>query len=323
MARSLFCALFAAAATYVAGTVHGQNAFPAKPVRVIVPYSAGGVVDVQTRAVTQRMGVELGQPMVVEARPGAGGNIAAAFVAGAAADGYTLLVSAPFIINNPLLEDNLRWRPDQLVPVGRFALSPSYFVVPANSSAQTVAEFITMAKNATQPLQHGGGGWGSTQSMSTEMFKIAANIRMDNVPYNGAPPMVPDLINGALAMAILPSTVAMPHMRSGALRALANISATRSVQFPDVPTIAELGFPAATALSWYGFHVPAGTPAEVVRTLDDALQKATAADQTKERLVNAGGEPAYMNTTDFTTFLETEAVHWKQVVVSVSANSKD
>src|SRR5690606_10991780 len=111
----------------------GAEAFPRKPIRVIVPYAAGGVVDVQTRAVTQRMATELGQPIVVEAKPGASGNIAAETAASAAADGYTLLVSAPFIINNPLMEDKLRWAPKDFVPVGRFTLSPSYFVVPASS----------------------------------------------------------------------------------------------------------------------------------------------------------------------------------------------
>ncbi|MBB3181426.1 tripartite tricarboxylate transporter substrate binding protein [Variovorax sp. Sphag1AA] len=317
MIRSIVPAVLALAAAFVTGSVQSEEAFPTKPIRVIVPYAAGGVVDVQTRAVTQRMATELGQPMVVEARPGAAGNIAADFVAHAPADGYTLLVSAPFLINNPLMESHLRWAPKDFAPVGRFTLSPSYFVVPASSPAKTVKEFVAMAKKAPKPLQFGDGGSGSTQNMANEMFKIVADIPLEPVTYKGAPPMVPDLINGAFSMAILPSSVAYPHIKSGAIRALANINSTRSAQLPDVPTIAEAGYPEVTALSWYGFHVPAGTPPEVIRKLDAALQKATAAPETKERLVNAGGEEAYMNTADFAAFIKADAVRWEKVANAI------
>ena len=128
--------------------------------------------------------------------------------------------------------------------------------------------------------------------------------------YKGAPPMVPDLINGVFSMAILPSTVAYPHVKSGSIRALANISSTRSKQFPDVPTIAEAGYPDVTALSWYGFHVPAGTPDDVIQRLEKAVRAATAAPEVKERLVNAGGEEAYIGTADFSDFLKADAVRW-------------
>ena len=316
--RSLFPVFALCAGLFcVAGTATAADPYPSKPIRVIVAYAPGGVVDVQTRAVTQRMATELGQPIVVEAKPGASGNIAADFVARASADGYTLLVSAPFIINNPLLEDSLRWAPKDFTPVARFSLSPSYFVVPATSPAKTVKEFVEMAKKAPQPLQFGDGGVGSTQNMANEMFKIVAGIPLEAVTYKGAPPMVPDLINGAFSMAILPSTVAYPHIKSGAIRALANISNTRSLQLPDVPTIAEAGYPGVTALSWYAFHVPAGTPPDVIRKLDMAVQAATAAPETKERLVSAGGEEAYMNTADFSDFLKSDAEHWEGVVKAI------
>ena len=170
------------------------DSYPSKPIRVIVPYAAGGVVDVQTRVVTQRVAIELGQPIVVEAKPGAGGNIAAETVARAPADGYTVLVTAPFIINNPLMETGLRWAPRDFMPVVRFTLSPSYFVVPMSSPARTVKEYVELAKKASPPLQYGDGGPGSTQSMANEMFKIVAGIPLEPVLYKGAPPIVPDLI---------------------------------------------------------------------------------------------------------------------------------
>ncbi len=300
-----------------ASAAFAQDPYPSKPIRVIVPYAPGGVVDVQARAVTQRLSIELGQPIVVEAKPGANGNIAAEFVARAPADGYTLIVSAPFIINNPLLEAGLRWAPKDFVPVVRYSLSPSYFTVPANSPAKTLKEFIEMAKKANPPLQFGEGGVGSTQSMANELLMKVAGIKMEPVMYKGAPPIVPDLINGLVQSTILPSSVAYPQVTGGKLRALANISSRRSAQLPDVPTFAELGYPEATALSWYGFHAPAGTPPEVLRKLEAAVQAATRTAEVKERLVFAGGEEAYQGTADFTAFLKADAEQWGKIANSL------
>ena len=301
----------------LAGAAAWADTYPSKPIRVIVPYAAGGVVDVQARAVTQRMATELGQPIVVEAKPGAGANIAAEFVARAPADGYTLIVSSPFLINNPLMESNLRWAPKDFVPVARFARSPSYFVVPANSPAKTVKEFVEMAKKSPKPLQFGDGGPGSTQSMANELFAIVAGIPLEGVIYKGAPPMVPDLINGMFSMAILPSTVGYPHIKSGSIRALANVSSTRSQQLPDVPTIAEAGFPEMTTVSWYAFHAPAGTPPEVIRRLEAAVKASAAAPEVKERLATAGGEEAFLGTAEFSDFLKADTAQWERVAKQI------
>jgi tripartite-type tricarboxylate transporter receptor subunit TctC len=302
------------AAGLAPGIASAADPYPSKPIRVIVPYAAGGVVDVQTRALTQRLAIELNQPIVVEAKVGASGNIAAEFVARSPADGYTLIVSAPFMINNPLLESNLRWAPKDFMPVGRFALSPSYFVVPANSPATTVKEFVALAKKAKPPLQYADGGTGTTQTMSNEVFKVVAGIALEPVMYKGAPPVIPDLINGLMAMTISPASVAIPHVKSGKLRALANINSRRSPQLPDVPTIAEAGYPEATALSWYGLHAPAGTPPEVIQKLEVAMRAATATPEVKAGLVSAGGEESFLGTADFTAFLKTDAVRWGKLV---------
>ena len=302
------------AAGLTPGVASAADPYPSKPIHVIVPYSAGGVVDIQTRALTQRLAVELGQPVVVEAKAGASGNIAAEYVARAPADGYTLIVSAPFMINNPLLESNLRWAPKDFIPIGRFALSPSYFVVPASSPARTVKEFVALAKKANPPLQYADGGTGSTQSMSNEVFRVVAGIALEPVMYKGAPPVIPDLINGLMAMSIIPSTVVIPHVKSGKLRALANINARRSPQLPDVPTIAEAGYPDATALSWYGLHAPAGTPPDVLQKLEIAMRAATATPEVKNALLNAGGEESFLGTADFTAFIKSDAVRWGKLV---------
>ncbi len=294
----------------MAGGAQAQG-WPSRPVKVIVPYPAGGVVDVMARAVTIRLAADLGQPFVVDAKPGAQANIATEFVANAPADGYTLLVSAPFLINNPLLDAGLRWKPKDFVPVARYALSPSFILVPVNSPARTVKEYVALAR-AKPGLPIGDGGAGSTQSMATQMLSAVAGVRFESIGYKGAPPVIPDLINGALSMSIIPSTVAIPQVTAGKLRALANTSDKRSPLLPDVPTIAEAGFPEVTVLSWYAFHVPVGTPNEIVERLSAAVGVAAAAAEVQGRLASAGGEAAYLGKTDFTTFLRADAERWER-----------
>ena len=306
IARALIMVMLA----LLAGGVQAQ-AWPTRPVKVIVPYPAGGVVDVMARAVTIRLAADLGQPFVVDAKPGAQANIATEFVANAPADGYTLLVSAPFLINNPLLDAGLRWKPKDFVPVARYALSPSFILVPVNSPARTVKEYIALAR-AKPGLPIGDGGTGSTQSMATQMLGVVAGVSFESIGYKGAPPVIPDLINGALSMSIIPSTVAIPQVTAGKLRALANTSDKRSPLLPDVPTIAEAGFPEVTVLSWYAFHVPVGTPNEIVERLSAAVGVAAAAPEVQGRLASAGGEAAYLGKTDFTAFLRADAERWER-----------
>ncbi len=307
--RIALCLL--AATTSLFGCSAFAQTWPARPVRVIVPYPAGGVVDVMTRAVTIRLATDLGQPFVVESKPGAGANIAAEFVANTAADGYTLLVSAPYIINNPLLESGLRWQPKDFVPVARYALSPSFILVPLNSTARTVKDYVALAR-AKPGLPVGDGGSGSTQSMATQMLGAVAGFTFEAIGYKGAPPVIPDLINGALSMSIIPSTVAIPQVTSGKLRALANTSSKRSPLLPDVPTIAEAGFPEVTVESWYAFHVPTGTPREVVQRLSAAVGAAAATSEVQGRLATAGGEAAFLGTADFESFLRSDAERWQR-----------
>jgi tripartite-type tricarboxylate transporter receptor subunit TctC len=315
MNRRQFCARSASWGLLSCGLpALASTAYPTRPIRIVVPYPAGGVVDVQTRALTQTMAELLKNPIVVDPRPGASGSIAAEAVANSEADGYTLLVSASFLNATPLLESNLRWQSKQFTPVARFSLSPSYFTVPATSPARTVKEFVELAKKSPKPLQYANGGNGTPQHVANELFRAEAGIQLESVMYKGAPPSIPDLINGLVAMSVVPSTVVFPQVKAGKLRALANMSNKRSTQLPDVPTIAEAGFPGATVLSWYGLHAPVNTPAEVIRVLEDAMRKSCATDDVKQRLMFAGGEEAFMGTREFTAFVANDARQWGEAV---------
>ena len=297
-----------------AGTAQAADPYPSRPITVIVPYPAGGVVDVQTRIVVERMAKLMGATVVVDSKPGANANIATEYVARAQPDGYTLLVTAPFLLNNSLIDKTIRWALKDFEPVARFALSPSYFVVPVTSPATSVKAFVEMARQAKPPLQYADGGGGTTQTMSNQTFALEAGIKLESVPYKGAPPYIPDLITGAVAMAITPSTVALPQIRAGKLRALAVVSSHRSPQLPEVPTIAEAGYPKSTALSWYALHAPAGTPAEVIRKLEAAMDAAVASPEVRDRLAAAGGEPAFLGQAAFKAFLKDDLAHWQEIV---------
>ena len=295
------------------GWAWADESYPSKPVKVIVPYPAGGVVDLQTRAMTQGLSTELGQPVLVDSRPGANGNIAAEAVARSPADGYTLLVSAPYLINNPLNENNLRWAPKDFVPLARFSVSPSFMCVPTASPARTVRDYVDMARRAKPILQFGDPGSGTTQTMSVQILKSTAGIEIEGIAYKGAPPLAIDLINNAFSMSVLPSSVAYPHIKSGKLRALATTSSARYALLPDVPTIAEAGYPEATVLSWYGIHVPANTPVAVMRKLEAAIKAAVQKADTQNQLVSAGGEAAYLGTDDFNRFVVSDGQMWERI----------
>ncbi|PIT77730.1 tripartite tricarboxylate transporter substrate binding protein [Limnohabitans sp. B9-3] len=295
------------------GWAWADESYPSKPVKVIVPYPAGGVVDLQTRAMTQGLSTELGQPVLVDSRPGANGNIAAEAVARSPADGYTLLVSAPYLINNPLNENNLRWAPKDFVPLARFSVSPSFMCVPTASPARTVRDYVDMARRAKPMLQFGDPGSGTTQTMSVQILKSTAGIEIEGIAYKGAPPLAIDLINNAFSMSVLPSSVAYPHIKSGKLRALATTSSARYALLPDVPTIAEAGYPEATVLSWYGIHVPANTPVAVMRKLEAAIKAAVQKADTQNQLVSAGGEAAYLGTDDFNRFVVSDGQMWERI----------
>lgn len=248
---------------------------------------------------------------MVDPRPGASGGIAAEAVARAAPDGYTLIVSASAPELGHLFEDNLRWNNGQFTPIGRYALSPSYFVVPKSLPVKTVKEFVEYAKKSPKPLQYANGGNGTPQQISTVLFAEQAGIKLEPVMYKGAPPTVPDLINGLVAMTVMPSQPAAGSSQGRHLARAGQHERHAFSQLPDVPTIAEAGFPGATVQSWYGLHAPKGTPPGVIAKLaEDAMQRACAMEEVKQRLISAGGEEAFMNTPEFVAFLDKDKKQW-------------
>jgi tripartite-type tricarboxylate transporter receptor subunit TctC len=297
------------------GTALAQG-YPAKPIRVIVPYPVGGAVDVMTRLVTNHMAQTLGQPMVIDNRPGANANIGPEAAARSAPDGYTLLASATFLVVNPLLESGLRWSPRDFTPVARFTQAPNVLVVPASSSSRTVAEFVAAARGKPG-LPAGDAGPGAPQTLAIDLLRHAANIELQSVGYKGSPPILADLISGQLAVSVLPLNVVASSVQGGRIRALASTSNRRSQLLPDLPTMAESGYPDVTVISWYGFHAPAGTAPDVIRRLSDAVAAAAADEATRTRTAGTGGEISYMDTETFRRFLDEDAARWSKAVQTI------
>ncbi len=309
--KAAICALVVSAAVMSACAI--AQTWPAKAIRVVVPWPAGGVVDVMTRIMTTRMSLDLGQPILIEHRPGAVSNIGTEVVAKADADGYTLLASNAAIFLNPMVDPDLRWKSSDFMPVARFSTSPSVLVVPTSLPANSLREFIALAK-AKPGLPIGDPGTGTPQSMSVGMLQKVAGIELTHIVYKGGAPIVPDIINGTLSMTISAGSIVLPSLRSGRMKALATIGDKRSAFFPDVPTMAEEGYPAVTAVGWQGFHAPVGTPREIIQKLSAAAGAAAQSEEVKTRMTNAGGETSYLSAEAFEGFLAEDVVRWQAFV---------
>lgn len=290
-----------------------QPASSSGPLRIIVPYAAGGLVDVMSRIMATRMAQTLGQPVIVENRPGANANIGPAYVAQATADGRVMLATASYFSTNPLIEKNLQWTPKQLTPVARFAISPNVYVVPGKASVATLADFLAQAK-ATPGMPVMDAGPGATQTMVQMMLEEAAQVTFTHIPYRGGVSYVPDIITGTLRGGVVPLNVALGLVKSGDLKALAITSGIRSDLLPEVATMAEAGFPDAGINSWLGYHVPAGTPPDIVKRLAAAVQDAAADPEVRARFAKLGAESAHLDTAAFHIFLGEDVKRAQRVV---------
>jgi tripartite-type tricarboxylate transporter receptor subunit TctC len=292
-----------------------------RPIRIVVPYAAGGLIDVMNRILSTRLAAELQQPVIVENRPGANANIGPAAVALAAPDGLTLLASASYFTINPIVEKKLQWQPDKFTPVARFALSPSLLVVPSSSTAKSLAELIAAAR-AKPGMPIPESGLGASQTMVKEMLQHQAKVQFTPVQYKGGASYVVDLVSGIHAMGVVPFNVALPLVKSGQLRALAITSSSRSKLLPSVPTLQESGYPDAAIDSWLGLHAPSGVSPQAIQRLSTAIMAAAADEEVKTKLESLAATSAYLDTPAFEEFLKQDLSRADLFVKLLKANGR-
>jgi len=314
LSRLAFALLACCAA--VAGPAYAQG-YPIKPIRMIVPYPAGGATDFFARLVFPKMGEALGQAVVVENRPGAGTAIGASEVARSAPDGYTLLLGdAGTYAFNPTLYKKLPYDPAKdFAPVsltGRFALILA--VNPAASQAASVGDFVAEAKRQPGKIDYGAPGPGSPIHLAMELFKQRAGITMTPIPYKGGADAMNDLIGGRIVAMFPDIASGLPQIRGGKIKALAVASEKRIAALPDVPTIGESGFPGFEAWAWQGFVAPAGTPREVVAKLNSEFARVMADPALGKRLAESGFEVKTSTPEEFSSYLKSEIAKWEKVI---------
>ena len=288
--RHVLTALVSGAAVITTLRAQAQG-FPAKPVRIIVGYTAGGAVDIIARALAQQLQASLLQPVIVENKPGAGTNIANRALIDSAADGHTLMLAANALAANvslyqPAPYDLAR----DITPIALVGRVPVVLAVAAASPLGTLAAFITAAKASAKGITYATPGNGSTPHLAVELFERAAGVSLTHVPYKGGAQAITDAVGGHVQAVAVNALEVQPHVKSGKLRVLAVMTPRRSAIFPDVPTVAESGFAGFEAAVWYGLIAPAGVPAPIVAKLHAEVQRALASDDLKGRLASAGGE---------------------------------
>ncbi|TRZ96832.1 MAG: tripartite tricarboxylate transporter substrate binding protein [Rhodocyclaceae bacterium] len=290
--------------------------YPNKPVRMVVPFPPGGTTDILARAVGQKLSESWGQQVVIDNRPGAGGNIGTDIVAKSPADGYTLLMGTVGTHSiNASLYAKLPFDPiKDFTPVTLVASVPNVLVVNATVDAKSVKELIALAKSKPGQLAFASSGNGTSIHLAGELFKSMTGVAMLHIPYKGSAPAIAELLGGQTNMMFdnLPS--AMPHIKSGRLRALAVTSVRRSPALPDVPTIAETGISGYEASSWFGVLAPAGTPKDIVARIQVDIAKALNAPEIKERLSGQGAEPVGNTPEQFAEHIKAESAKWAKVV---------
>ncbi len=296
-------------------------AFPDKPVRLIVPFPAGGAADIMARGLAQHLGEALGQQVVIDNRGGAGGTSAAEAVARAPADGYTLFFATMGTqAINPALYPKLRYDPvKDFAPVALTHITPRVLVVGPHIKAQSVAELIALAKTKPGHVTYGSAGNGSSSHLSGALFESMAGVNMIHVPYKGSAPLLTDVLAGRIDTTFDSFTVYEEHIKSGRVRALAVTSARRMAVLPQTPTIAESGLAGYEVSNWLGLLAPAGTPREVVAALHAATAKAMADAGMRKQLAGLGIEPTITSPEEFGALVRSEIPKWARIVKASGA----
>lgn len=314
--KKILCAIAALAALAGWTAPAAADSYPSKPVHIIVPFPAGGAIDIIVRTSAQQLSKELGQPMIIDNRPGASGNIGAELVAKSAADGYTLLAGTSATHGaNPALYTKLAYdaRRD-FVPVAHIAGVPNVLVVTPASGISSLAALVQQARAQPGKLSYGSAGSGTSLHLAGEMFRGAAGVDLLHVPYKGAAPATTDLLGGQITMMFNTVPVALPLIRSGKLKALAVTSPKRHFALPDVPTFAELGYPSVVSATWVGLFAPAGTAQAVVDKLAQGMERALHEPAVVDALSKQGAEAQFTDAAAFARYVDSEIARWGGVV---------
>lgn len=295
------------------GTAHvAAQPYPAKPVRIIVPYAPGGGVDIMARIAAQKYGERFGTQVIVDNRAGGGTIIGTELVARAPADGHTLLFANPGLTSSAALNDKLPFDPVQsFAPVGLFASSFNVLLVHPSVPVKSLKELVALAKSRPKQLNYASAGTGSATHLVMEVFQKATGIDLVHIPYKGAAPALNDVLGGQVTIKFSTTPSILDHVRSGRLRALAVSSAKRLAVLPNVPTIAESGYPGFEVNNWYGLVAPANTPREIVGRLNSEMNAMLGAGEVKERVIALGNEPAGGTPEQFAERIKKEVVLWQ------------
>lgn len=310
-------AIFFAAAWFVAGIVCAQNKaeYPIKPIHLIVGFSPGGSADTVGRALAEGLSIRLGQPVVVENKAGANGNIAAEYVARSAPDGYVLYFPSIGHAVNASLYKNLPYDPvKDFTAIGAVFSAPNILIVPASSPYKSVNELIAAAKANPGKLTFASSGSGTSVHLSAVLFEKMAKIDMIHVPYKGTGSAMPDVISGQVDMSFPNLPSGLPHVKSGSLRALGVTTAKRSAAAPSIPTIAESGLPGYDMATWYGLVAPANLPLKVRNRINKELQDVLADPKFKDKLIAQGADPMPGTPEQFAVFIKSEIEKWRKLI---------
>ncbi len=313
MRKTIFFALLVASAPTPAADA--PDVYPNRPIRVLVGQSAGGATDIVARGLGQKLSEALGQPVVIDNRGGAAGSIAAALVAKATPDGYTVLIVPGSFTINPSLYRDLPFDPQKdLAAVTLIATAPYVLMVHPAVAAKSTRELIALVKAKPKEIVYGSGGFGSSGHLAAELFSSMAALQMNHVPYKGAGPALVDLLGGQLQVVFGSVVSSLPYHRNGRLRALALTSAQRIAMAPELPTIAESGLPGYEFSSWFGLLAPAATPKPVIVKLQAATAAALRTPELNERLTREGSEPVGSAPEKFAAMVKADIAKWAAVV---------
>jgi tripartite-type tricarboxylate transporter receptor subunit TctC len=313
--NKLFAGLLTGLVVLAAGAARAQDNYPNRPIKLIIAFPVGGLLDTVSRVVGEKMSTLLGQPMIIEARPGAGGTLATAAVAKAEPDGYTLMMLNDNHALNPSVFKNMPYDSvKDFAPIGFVGSAPLVLVANAKAvPAKTVKELVTYSQAAGTPVTYGSVGIGSASHLAGEMFATASGAKMQHIPYRGGAPALNDLVAGHLQTQFMSAVIAQPHIQSGVLRALATAASTRLEILPDVPTTAEAGYPVEAAY-WFGLVAPAGTPPAIIARLEKALAQTLAMPEVKKRLIDMGAIVSPLGPKPFGDYIQAEIKKWGDVI---------